>query len=526
MWYPEKKLFRVESVEDSDQDRLLKKQSALNKRGSGILLSITSLPSPFGIGDFGPWAFRFADFLAETSQSYWQILPLNPTDLNHGNSPYHSKSAFAGNELLISPELLVQDRLLDRKDIDALADFPKEKVDYPGVVFSKKRLFQKAFVRFKDMKETDEFIRFCRESAQWLEDYALFSAIKSHFPKQHWIAWPTDLRDREPQALEEARENFFEAYEKAKFLQYLFWKQWRSLKDYCQQKGIIIIGDIPIYPVHDSADLWAHPELFNLDENRRPITVAGVPPDYFSETGQLWGNPVYRWDILRQRDYDWWIHRIRHNLTLYDLVRIDHFRGFVGYWEVPASEKNAVNGKWSDVPAEEFFNKVLAEIPNAPIIAEDLGTITEDVKSILDHFNFPGMKVLLFAFSGDLATNPYLPHNLIENCVLYTGTHDNNTVLGWFQREATKEDKERLFKYLGHKPPEKDLHWAFIRLSMMSVAHMTLFPAQDILGLGEEARMNRPATSVGNWQWRLIPDQLTPAIKEELLEMTRIYGRA
>ena len=498
----------------------------MNKRGSGILLSITSLPSPFGIGDFGPWAYRFVDFLEETGQHYWQILPLNPTDLNHGNSPYHSKSSFAGNDLLISPDLLVRDGLLDQTDLDALADFPMERVDYPGVVFSKKGLLKKAFIRFKSNKKADGITRFCHENARWLEDYALFTAIKSHFPKQHWIEWPVDLRDREPQALEEAKEDFFDSYEKEKFLQFLFWKQWRALKDYCREKGVIILGDIPIYPVHDSADLWAHPELFNLDENKQPITVAGVPPDYFSRTGQLWGNPVYRWEVLKERGYDWWIHRFRHNLTLYDLIRIDHFRGFVGYWEVPASEKNAVNGKWSKAPAEDFFNSILAEIPNAPFIAEDLGTITPDVKDILDHFHFPGMKVLLFAFSGDSATNPYLPHNLVENCVVYTGTHDNNTVLGWFQKEAKPEDKERLFKYLGYTPSETDLHWALIRLSMMSVARIACFPMQDILGLGEEARMNRPATREGNWQWRFAPGQLTPPIKEQLHEMTVTFGRA
>lgn len=500
--------------------------ASMNKRGSGILLSVTSLPSQFGIGDLGPWAFRFVDFLEETGQSYWQLLPLNPTDLKFGNSPYHSKSAFAGNELLISPELLVQEGLLDQNDLEPLPVFPIKKVNYTDVVSYKNKLLEKTFTRFKTVRNEDDHAWFCRENAYWLEDHALFTAIKSHFSGQHWIKWPVELRDREPHALKVAKESYFESYEKEKCLQYLFWKQWNSLKNYCGQKGIHIIGDIPIYPVHNSVDLWVNPQLFNLDENKQPITVAGVPPDYFSETGQLWGNPIYRWEILKERGYDWWIHRIRHNLTLYDLVRLDHFRGFVGYWEVLAHEKNAVNGKWSDGPAEDFFKKVLEEIPEAPIIAEDLGTITPDVKDILSRFKFPGMKVLLFAFSYDPATNPYLPHNHVENCIVYTGTHDNNTVLGWFQEEASVEDKKRISMYIGREPDKTDIHWDLTRLAMMSVARIAIFPMQDILGLGKEARMNRPATREGNWQWRVSPDQLTLTLKEKLRELTKIYGRA
>jgi 4-alpha-glucanotransferase len=496
------------------------------KRGSGILLSVTSLPSPFGIGDLGPWAHRFVDFLEETGQHYWQILPLNPTDLKYSNSPYHSKSAFAGNELLISPEMLVQDGLLDEMDLDRLETFPEEKVDYPAVVSYKAGLFQKAFLRFKEMPDMDNYGRFCQENEFWLEDYALFNAIQSHLPRQHWVEWSPGLRDRKPEALQEAKERYIESYEREKCLQYLFWKQWMSLRDYCRGKGIEIIGDIPIYPVFNSVDLWVNPGLFNLDKDKRPITVAGVPPDYFSETGQLWGNPVYRWDILKENGYDWLIHRFKHNLKLFDLVRVDHFRGFVGFWEVPAYEKNAVNGKWTKAPAEDFFNRVLAEIPNAPIIAEDLGTITPDVTEILDRFNFPGMKVLLFAFENDLETNPYLPHNYRENCVVYTGTHDNNTIVGWFQKEASVEDKKRLASYLGYEPVEKDIHWELIRLAMMSVARIAIFPMQDVLGLGEEARMNRPSSKKGNWHWRFSPDQLTPAVKKKLREMTEIYGRA
>ena len=298
-----------------------------------------------------------------------------------------------------------------------------------------------------------------------------------------------------------------------------------SLKSYCNQKGIRLIWDIPIYPVYNSVDLWVNPDLFNLDGDKRPMTVAGVPPDYFSETGQLWGNPVYRWDILKERRYDWWIHRFRHNLKLYDLVRVDHFRGFVGYWEVSAHEKTAVNGTWAKAPAEDFFNKVLAEIPNAPIIAEDLGTITHDVRQILDHFNFPGMKVLLFAFSDDLAMNPYLPHNHVENCIVYTGTHDNNTILGWFQKEASYEDKKRVSMYLGHDPGEADIHWELIRLGMMSIARISFFPMQDILGLGEKARMNVPGVATDNWEWRLKKSLITTSVSKKLKTLTKIYDR-
>ena len=495
-------------------------------RGCGTLLHITSLPSAYGIGDLGPWAYKFADFLAEAKQSFWQILPLNYTDRGHGNSPYHSTSAFACNPLLISPEMLVRDELLAEPDLIPSPNFPKERVDYESVIAYKEKLLHLACERYKSKKEILEYEQFCFQNACWLDDFALFMALKSHFKGQVWSEWPEDIRDRQLEALQTAKKEFHDQVEKHKFLQYLFFKQWMPLKRYCNEKGLRIIGDIPIYVVYDSADIWTHPELVKLDNKKKPYAVAGVPPDYFSETGQLWGNPVYRWEVLKERKYDWWVERIKYNLKLFDLVRVDHFRGFVAYWEVPATEKNAINGKWVKAPAEDFFNVILNEIPRASIIAEDLGIITPDVKEIMHSFKFPGMKVLLFAFGDDLSTNPYAPHNHERDCVVYTGTHDNNTVRGWFKGEATPEDKKRLFRYLGREVNGGEIHWELIRLAMMSVANRVIIPMQDILGLGGEARMNLPATKDGNWQWRLVPDRLTPSLAHRFLEMVETYGRA
>ncbi|MGD2125940.1 MAG: 4-alpha-glucanotransferase, partial [Desulfobacteraceae bacterium] len=448
-----------------------------------------------------------------------------PTDLACGNSPYHSISAFAGNPLLVSPELLAQEGLLTQEDLATLPAFPGERVDFQAVFKHKGMLFQKAYERFKSVRESERYDQFRAQNAFWLDDFALFMSIKSLHRGRVWSAWPQALRDREPDALSKIQREYRDMLEKERFLQYLFFEQWSALKAYCNEKGIQVIGDMPIYVVYDSADLWIHAELFNLDDEKRPVTVAGVPPDYFSETGQLWGNPVYRWDILRETGYDWWNQRLAHNLKLFDLIRVDHFRGFMAYWEVPATDRIATNGRWVEAPAMDFFSHLAERFPTLPIIAEDLGTITPDVWEIMDHFGFPGMKVLLFAFGEDLSTNPYAPHNHVKNCVVYTGTHDNNTVRGWFEREATAQDKQRLSRYLGREVTEENVHWEFIRLAMMSVANRIIVPMQDILGLGEEARMNRPAKRGGNWQWRLLPEQLKPELADTLLEMTEIYGR-
>lgn len=494
------------------------------KRGSGILLHITSLPSPYGIGDMGPWAYKFADFLSETKQKFWQVLPLTPTTLPSG-SPYHGSSAYAGNTLLISPELMVREGLLDKEDTEPMPRFQKNKVDYPRVSSFKEKLFERAYEHFKP-SENGEYENFCSENSNWLEDFALFVALKAHFRGKVWGEWPPGIRDRQPEALKTLKNKLQDRIEREKFLQYVFFRQWFSLKSYCNRKGIQIIGDMPFYVSYNSVDVWKNPEFFKLNEKKQPAFVSGVPPDYFSRTGQLWGDPVYRWDALKEQGYSWWIRRIEHNLKLFDFIRIDHFRGFVGYWEVRAGERTAVKGRWVKAPAKNFFTEVCERFPHLPILAEDLGTITPDVREIMRHFGFPGMRVLLFAFGEDLPTNPYAPHNHLKNCIVYTGTHDNNTVRGWFEGEATPEDRERLFRYLGREVHPQEVHWEFIRLAMMSVADMVIIPMQDILGLGEQARMNRPATVKGNWQWRLLPEQLTSTLTRRLLEMTQIYGRA
>ncbi|OGP53779.1 MAG: 4-alpha-glucanotransferase, partial [Deltaproteobacteria bacterium RBG_13_52_11] len=372
----------------------------MNRRGSGILLHITSLPSLFGIGDMGPEAYRFADFLAEAKQSFWQILPLNPIDPAYGNSPYHSISAFAGNPLLISPESMVQKGRLAKKDIEP-PDYPKGRVDYNAVIAYKSNLFHLAYGRFAKAKDHDEYQRFCSENAHWLDDFSFFVTLKAHFQGNAWSEWPAEVRDRQPEALQALNKELHDKIEMEKFLQYLFFRQWFVLKRYCNEKGIQIIGDIPMYMDYDSVDVWTHPEIFKLDDTKRPSAVSGVPPDYFSATGQLWGNPLYRWDVLKERRYDWWVHRMEHMLNLFDVVRIDHFRGLVAYWEVPAGEQTAINGQWIKAPAEGLFNTLFRRFLFLPVIAEDLGVITPDVREVMHQFELPGMKVLLFAFGED-----------------------------------------------------------------------------------------------------------------------------
>lgn len=497
----------------------------MKRRGSGILLHLSSLPSPFGIGDLGPWAYRFLDFLAEAKQSYWQILPLNPTDPIYYNSPYQSPSAFAFNPLFISPEILVRDGLVRKADGEPLPEFPAEKVDYAAVQSYKNKLLALAFSRFQKNKNVEAYENFCRDQSYWLDDFALFLSLKTKFSGKVWSAWPRDLRDRNPEALKAARNDLSAQMELVKFYQFIFFQQWLALKNFGQSKGVQIFGDLPIYVNYDSADLWVNPELFKLDPQKKPYVVAGVPPDYFSKTGQLWGNPIYRWDVMKEKGYAWWNRRIAHALNLFAFVRIDHFRGLVAHWEVPAGEKTAVNGRWVEAPAMDFLNQLQNKFSSLPLIAEDLGTITPDVLAVINHFQLPGMKVLLFAFDSDLPLNPYLPHNFPRNCVAYTGTHDNNTVRGWLEKEGKLEEKRRLFRYLGRELPPADLPWELIRLLMMSVADTTIFPMQEILGLGGECRMNHPSTLKGNWEWRLLPAQLTNSSAQKLRDLTEIYGR-
>ncbi len=497
----------------------------VNKRGSGILCHITSLTSPHGIGDFGPGAYSFADFLSASQQKYWQILPLNPTDLVYQNSPYHSLSASALNPLLISAEILLEEGLLGRKDLESAPSFSGGRVEFEKVIPFKRKILRAAYERFKERRDNQEFDRFLEENKSWLEDFGLFVVLKSRFRGIAWPRWPSEIRDRHPEAMKNARKDYQDEMRREMFFQFLCSSQWDKLKSYCHRRGISIAGDVPIYVVHDSAELWAHPELFHLDEDRKPTVVAGVPPDYFSETGQLWGNPLYRWDLMKDNGYLWWIQRLTRNLKLFDFLRIDHFRGFVGYWEIPAGEKTARNGRWVEAPAMDFFDTLKRKLATFPIVAEDLGTITPDVEEVMEHFAIPGMKVLLFAFGEDNPAHPYLPHNYKRNCWVYTGTHDNSTVRGWFSDEAGPEEKQRFFRYVGRIPEEKDIPWEFIRLGAMSEADTFIVPVQDLLGLGGEARMNRPATKKGNWRWRLMPEMLTAELAEKLGGLTRTSGR-
>ncbi len=499
----------------------------MEKRGAGILLHITSLPSPYGIGDLGTGAYRFADFLSEAKQKYWQILPLNITCTNYGNSPYSSYSAFAGNYLLISPDQMVNHGFLSESDIKDVPEFSNTKVDYKEVTRFKTDLFSRAYEKNREkLKNHTEFHRFCNENSRWLDDYSLFISIKGHLKGIEWGKWPEDLRDRKETALKEYTEKLHDNILKEKFLQFIFFNQWISLKNYCDSKDLKIFGDIPIYVNYDSADVWSHHEIFSLNEDKKPEFVAGVPPDYFSSTGQLWGHPVYNWDVIKRSNYSWWIKRIEHNLTLFHMFRIDHFRGFVGYWQVHSSEKTAINGKWVEAPAVDFFNTVMERFPDISIIAEDLGIITQDVRETIWKFEFPGMKILLFAFGEDLPTNPYTPHNHVKNCVIYTGTHDNNTVKGWYKKEITSEDRNRISKYIGQEVTEKTIHWDLIRLAMMSVANMAIIPMQDLLGLGEKERMNLPGSAKGNWEWRVTQDQLSQSLIDKLVPLISLYGRS
>jgi 4-alpha-glucanotransferase len=473
----------------------------------------------------GSSAYRFVDFLAQSGQSFWQILPLTPTDKDHEHSPYHSASAFAGNPLLISPERLVEDGLLQKGDLSPVTAGPEGRVDYAAVTAAKETLFKRAYDRFQAQGGSAEFDRFCQRHAAWLEDFVLFVALNSYYLDRPWNEWPADIRDREPNALLTVRVELHERLQELKFHQYVFHRQWSDLRRYCHRRHIQIIGDLPIYLPYDSADVWLHPELFKLGPDKRPSVVSGVPPDYFSETGQLWGHPVYRWEAMQKRGYVWWIRRLAHQLNLFDVVRIDHFRGLVAYWEVPAADKTAINGKWVTVPVDDFFDKLLKQFVCLPIIAEDLGTISADVREIMCRYGLPGMRVLLFAFGDDFPRGAFLPHHHVKHCFVYTGTHDNNTARGWFENEASQAEKNRLYRYLGRRITATEICWEMIRLAMMSVANTAIIPMQDLLGLGTEARMNDPSKTTGNWYWRLEKDPITPELTERLREMTETYGR-
>jgi 4-alpha-glucanotransferase len=494
-------------------------------RSSGILLHVTCLFNRFGIGDLGPAAYHFADLMAESGQTTWQVLPMNPTDPSHGNSPYHSISAFAGNTLLISPELMKAQGLVSEEDLVECFDDTTGYVDFISAIKHKERLFDKAFDQFEKQQQTmADFECFCND-ADWLDDYALFVVLRRQYSDQSWSQWPEPLRDRKADALSEIKETFARQIHKEKFLQYLFYSQWHKLKKYCNKKGIRIFGDIPIYMPYESADVWTNPGQFKLDNNLKPLGVSGVPPDYFSSTGQLWGHPLYDWKKQQHERYPWWTRRIELNLNIFDIVRIDHFRGLVGYWEVAPGEETAQNGKWVEAPAEDFLGFLTKRFGCLPIVAEDLGTITYDVINVIQRFNLPGMRVLQFAFGGDFPKCTHLPHMHEKNCLVYTGSHDNNTIIGWYKNEIDDHTRQKLHQYLGRQDLEDDIHWEMIRVAMMSVANTVIIPFQDLAGLGPEARMNTPGKSENLWRWRMTRDQFTPFIRKKLQQLTWTYDR-
>ncbi len=491
-------------------------------RASGILLHPTSLPNEYGIGDFGKSAYEFVDFLEHSKQTYWQVLPLGPTGF--GDSPYQSFSAFAGNTNLISPETLIEEGLLKEEDLEEKPEFPTGKVDFGKVIRWKDEILKKAFNRFRlatDGNLLQSFELFDAEADAWLNDYSFFRAIKNTQSNKNWLEWDEPLRKRNEEALCVVREDISKEIQAQKFYQFLFFKQWTLLKNYAKGKGVKIIGDIPIFISLDSADVWCNPREFKLNDDLSPKVVAGVPPDYFSKTGQLWGNPIYDWEKMRGDGFKWWISRIKFALKTFDILRIDHFRGFGAAWEVPAEDKTAENGAWVNVPGREMFQAFIDELGELPFMAEDLGEIAPDVEKLRDEFGFPGMRILLFGF-GDDAGNLHLPHNYIQNSVAYTGTHDNDTSIGWLELQK-KKDKKRCLKYLDSNG--KKVHWDFIRGVWSSVANTAIVPMQDVLGLGNNSRMNLPSTKSGNWNWRCEKGCFSDELAEKLLDLTEVYGR-
>lgn len=492
------------------------------KRSSGIILHPTSLPGPDGIGDLGPEAYRWVNYLADSGCSLWQVLPLGPT--GYGDSPYQCFSAFAGNPYIVSPALLLDDAFLSRTDLADRPVFPAEKVLFGEVIQWKLTLLDRAYARFSKSSTKEiklEFSDFQAREAHWLDDFALFMAIKESQGGGSWKDWSAPLRQRDPDALDPFRVSHPDSILKHKFRQFLFFRQWDALHQYAHQKGITIIGDVPIFVAYDSADAWSHPELFFIDEKGLPTVIAGVPPDYFSPTGQLWGNPLYRWPVHRQTGYQWWLQRMQSALKLFDLIRLDHFRGFAGYWEVKYGKPTAEIGRWVKGPGVHFFQSLQKDLGDLPIIAEDLGEITPDVIELRDLFNLPGMKIHQFGFSSD-SDDPFLPHNYQPNYAAYTGTHDNNTTVGWYE---TAPEKERDFcrRYLARAG--EDIAWDMIRSVWSSVAQMALAPIQDFLSLGNEARMNYPGRAEGNWYWRLAPDSLSTSLQKRILESNLLYSR-
>lgn len=493
------------------------------ERTSGVQLQVPSLPGLFGIGDFGPQAYRFVDWLAAAGQSWWQLLPLTPTDPFYASSPYRSSSAFALNPLLISPELLVRDRLLPRRALAGRRSPQQGRIDYHRVRAWKPPLLSRAWQ--KAGTRHPGFATFCRSHRYWLDDYVLFVTIKSEFAGRAWADWPPELRDRDPEALRRIADQFGDELDRERFIQFVAWNQWQRLRRHCRGSGIRLIGDLPIYVDHDSADVWAHRELFLLDRAGRSRRAAGVPPDYFSRTGQLWGNPVYRWAAHRRQRFAWWLSRIRHGLLLFDQLRIDHFRGLAAYWSVPADAPDARGGHWTRAPGSALLTAIRLQFPAMPLVAEDLGHITPDVERLRRRFRLPGTRVLQFGFGADSPASPHRLDNLEPDAVVHTGTHDNDTTRGWFEHEASPATVRRLECLVGRRLSKRNVSQTMIRLALESRARIAIIPLQDVLGLGSRARLNTPGTTCGNWQWRVAPARLTPALARRLGTWTAASDR-
>ena len=503
-------------------------------RSSGILLHPTSLPGRLGIGCLGVEAYRFADFLSGAGQRAWQVLPLGPT--GYGDSPYQCFSAFAGNPLLISLENLVDEGHLTPQDLASIPSFPEGEVDYGEVIRYKLPLLRKAFDHFDNSATAPErelFEAFCLRNGHWLDDFALFMAVKHAHGDVAWTSWEPAIASRQQEAVRRWSGELAREIQSCKYGQYQFFKQWFALKEYCRARGIKIVGDVPIFVAHDSADVWSNRELFDLEPDGKTRVVAGVPPDYFSGTGQLWGNPLYRWDTMARLDYQWWVERLRATLSLVDVVRLDHFRGFEAYWEVPGTAATAATGRWVPGPGLALLTRLKDALSDLPIIAENLGVITPAVEELRTRFGFPGMAVLQFAFGTDPQAPDFKPHNYPRNRVVYTGTHDNDTVVGWWTsadagqstRSLADVRKERELACRYFATEGSEIHWVFIRAVLSSVAQLAIVPLQDVLGLGSEARMNTPSSPTGNWRWRYRAEMLTDKLRERLRELTELYDR-
>lgn len=495
-------------------------------RDAGILLHITSLPSPFGIGDLGAEARDFVDFLARSKQTYWQMLPLNPVSRDQHYSPYSSCSSMAGNPLLISPEILEGSGLLKNSDLSAHRTASGEQVDFEKAYETRKLLLKKAAGNFfKNQKLKPKFKNFCRREAYWLNDFALYQALKEHHDNKPWFEWPDEFKMRSPVSLRRFSRISAEYCRNIMWEQFIFSEQWSNLKSYANSAGVLLFGDLPFYVSYDSSDVWANREIFNVDKQGLMTGVAGVPPDYFNNNGQLWGMPTFRWNILEKQNYDWWIKRLQKNMQMFDVLRLDHFRAFANYWEVSAGQPTAKHGKWKQGPGTHFFKTVKSVLGDVKFVAEDLGDVDKNVFQLRDDYALPGMKILQFAFGATMSDSDYIPHNYTSNFVAYTGTHDNNTTVGWFTKDIKTRERRHISSYIGKIVNKKNIHVELSRLAYASVARTVVLPLQDVLGVDQSGRMNTPATTVNNWKWRFRKNALTQAIENRLASWAALYKR-